>query len=73
MKHRNRESSLGKDFSIGCGTIALILFVLLVGIPLLFFFLKISFLLAVPVIIGIIMIFCIACFGRIIRFISQKW
>lgn len=73
MKHRNRESNFGKDFSTGCGTIALILFVLFVGIPLLFFFLKISFFIAVPVIIGIVIILCIAYFGRIVRFISKKW
>ncbi len=68
-----KKSNFGKDFSVGCMSIILILFVVFIVIPILIFVFKVSFAIAVLVGIIILAVIGVAFFGKIVLYVKNKW
>lgn len=70
---KEKKSNFGKDFSVGCMSIILILFVVFIVIPILIFVFKVSFAIAVLVGIIILAVIGVAFFGKIVLYVKDKW
>ncbi len=62
-----------KDFSVGCGTMILLGFLIFVLVPLIFIGFQIALWLAVPVVGLIVIIVLVALFGRFISEAGKRW
>ena len=69
----NGESSFGGDFAKGVGVIFLIIFVLFIGLPLVYFALKAGYIIAIPILVIVLIVIVIALLGKLINFIGKKW
>ncbi len=70
---KEKKSNFGKDFSVGCMSIILILFVVFIVIPILIFVFKVSFAIAVLVGVIILAVIGVAFFGKIVLYVKDKW
>ena len=62
-----------KDFSIGCGSLIFLGFLLLVLVPLIYIGFKIALWLAIPIVGFIIVVILVALFGRFISETRKRW
>ncbi|MGM0452457.1 MAG: hypothetical protein ACQERN_04745 [Thermodesulfobacteriota bacterium] len=62
-----------KDFSVGCGTLILLGFLLLVLLPLIYIGFKIALWLAIPIVGLLIVVILVALFGRFISEARKRW